>query len=509
MTIHLSIILWMPLAFGLVALVAPSRLARWISLLGALLVLAYTITLLADYDHAAGGLQYVTDLLWIRSLGIHYALAVSGLNLVLLATTSVVFTASAIWSLVAQPDGLRPGLYALLMGLAQSAVLGAFMAQDLALFVIFFDLMLVPFYFLIVIWGGPDRTSAVLRLFLYTLVGSLLMLVGAITTGVLAANGGQPSFLLADLAKTPLGSSAQGWIFLGFALAFLIKMPAFPFHGWMPGGYSNMPIGVLAVFTAILSKVAAYGFLQIALPLFPDAAVRYQELIMIVAVASILYGSAMAFTVTSARLILGYSSIAQLGFIVLGIFAFDNRGADGALLQATNHAIVAGALIFVVAMLAARSGGSEEITDMGGIAKGAPAFAAVFLVLSFALLAMPGTANFIAEFMILLGTFESKLVYALIASIGVALAAFYALRLYVTSMHHRVGAKVKSFEMTGREALVVVPLLLIVIALSIFPQFSLRPAEDGTSQALRATKQAQQAQQAQALAAARADRGTR
>jgi len=492
-TIHLSIILWLPAAAGLLALLLPARLARWISLLGALLVLAYAIALLADYDRAAGGLQYVTDDLWISSLGIHYALGVSGLNLVLLATTAVIFTASAIWTLVDEPDNGKPGVYALLMGLAQTAVLGAFLAQDLVLFVIFFDLMLVPFYFLIVIWGGPDRTSAVLKLFIYTLVGSLLMLVGAITAGVMVANGGEPNFLISELAKTPLGSTAQGWIFLAFALAFLIKMPSFPFHGWMPDGYSNMPIGVLAVFTAILSKVAAYGFLQVALPLFPDAAVRYQELIMIVAVASILYGSAMAFTVDSARLVLGYSSIAQLGFIVLGIFALDGRGADGALLQATNHAIVAGALIFVVAMLARRSGGSEKLSEMGGIAKGAPAFAAVFLVFSFALLAMPGTANFVAEFMILLGTFESKMAFAFIAAIGVALAAFYALRLYISAMHHRVGEKVKSFELTPREALVLVPLLLVVIALALYPQFALGPAQDGTSKALIAAQQVEAA----------------
>ena len=491
MTIHLSIILWLPAVAGLLALLLPARLARSISLLGAVLVLAYAITLLADYDRAAGGLQYVTDVVWIRALGIHYALGVSGLNLVLLATTAVIFTASAIWTLVDEPDNGKPGIYALLMGLAQTAVMGAFLAQDLILFVFFFDLMLVPFYFLIVIWGGPDRTKAVLKLFMYTLVGSLLMLVGAITTGVLAANGAEPSFLLAELAKTPLGSTAQGWIFLAFALAFLIKMPSFPFHGWMPDGYSNMPIGVLAVFTAILSKVAAYGFLQVALPLFPDAAVQYEELILVVAVASILYGSAMAFTVDSARLVLGYSSIAQLGFIVLGIFTFDGRAADGALLQATNHAIVAGALIFVVAMLARRTGGSEKLSEMGGIAKGAPAFAAVFLVFSFAQLAMPGTANFVAEFMILLGTFESKMTFAFIAAIGVALAAFYALRLYISAMHHRVGEKVHSFELTLREGLVLVPLLLVVIALALYPQFALEPAEDGTSKALSAAQQVQ------------------
>jgi NADH-quinone oxidoreductase subunit M len=490
MTIHLSIMLWLPAATGVVALLLPGRAARWAWLLGTLLVLAYAITLLADYDRAAGGLQYVTDEIWIASLGIHYALAASGLNLVLLATTALAFTVAAAW--YTWDDSVeRPGLMALLMGLAQTAVMGAFMAQDLALFVIFFDLMLVPFYFLVVIWGGPDRRQAVLKLFIYTLVGSLLMLVGAIVTGVLAADGGTPSFLLSDLADNPLATGPQAWIFLAFALAFLIKMPVFPFHGWMPDGYRQMPIGVLAVFTAILSKVAAYGFLQVAIPLFPDAAVRFQEALLILALASIIYGSAMAFTVTNARLILGYSSLAQLGFIVLGIFALDTRGADGALLQMVTHALVTVPLILIVGLLARRAHGSEDIRDMGGLAFRAPAFAAVFLVLTLALLAMPGSANFVGEFMILLGVFETKVALAIIATAGVVMAATYALRLYITSMLNRQGSGTDSREMTFREALVVVPVMVVLIALSLVPQFALRPAQDGTREALAAARQVQ------------------
>jgi len=490
MTIHLSIMLWLPAATGVVALLLPGRAARWAWLLGTLLVLAYAITLLADYDRAAGGLQYVTDEIWIASLGIHYALAASGLNLVLLATTALAFTVAAAW--YTWDDSVeRPGLMALLMGLAQTAVMGAFMAQDLALFVIFFDLMLVPFYFLVVIWGGPDRRQAVLKLFIYTLVGSLLMLVGAIVTGVLAADGGAPSFLLSDLADNPLATGPQAWIFLAFALAFLIKMPVFPFHGWMPDGYRQMPVGVLAVFTAILSKVAAYGFLQVAIPLFPDAAVRFQEALLILALASIIYGSAMAFTVTNARLILGYSSLAQLGFIVLGIFALDTRGADGALLQMVTHALVTVPLILIVGLLARRAHGSEDIRDMGGLAFRAPAFAAVFLVLTLALLAMPGSANFVGEFMILLGVFETKVALAIIATAGVVMAATYALRLYITAMLNRQGSDTDSREMTFREALVVVPVMVVLIALSLVPQFALRPAQDGTREALAAARQVQ------------------
>lgn len=505
MAIDLSIVLWLPAAVGVICVLLPGRASRWVWLAGTLAVLAYTVVLLFDYDRAAGGLQYVTDVIWIPSLGIHYALAVSGLNLVLLATTALAFTIAASWY-AWDASVERPGLFALLMGLAQTAVMGAFLAQDLALFVIFFDLMLVPFYFLTVIWGGPDRRAAILKLFIYTLVGSLLMLVGAIVTGVLAAGNGTPSFLLSDLASRPLSSGAQGWIFLAFALAFLIKMPMFPFHGWMPDGYRQMPIGVLAVFTAILSKVAAYGFLQVAIPLFPDAAVRFQEALMILAIVSIIYGSAMAFTVTNARLILGYSSLAQLGFIVLGILALDTRGADGALLQMVTHALVTVPLILIVAMLARRAGGSEDIRDMGGLAFRAPAFAAVFLVFTLALLAMPGSANFIGEFMILLGVFQTKVVLAIVASIGVALAATYALRLYITTMHNRQGSGTDSREMTLREAVVLVPVMLVLIALSFVPQFALRPAQDGTRQSLAAAREIQKKDAAVAAAGMEAKR---
>ncbi len=507
MTIHLSIVLWLPLAAGLLALLVPRAAARWVMLAGALMTLAYAIVIAVDYDTAQRGLQYVTDETWIRTLGIHYKLGVGGLNIVLLLTTAVLFAAAALWAALRDEPAERPGLYAALMGLAQSGVMGAFLAQDLALFVVFFDLMLVPFYFLTLVWGtDPEkRGAAVLKLFIYTLVGSLLMLVGAIATGVLAAEGpGSVTFVLSDLRVNLISSGSQHWIFLVFALAFLIKMPSFPFHGWMPDGYMQMPIAPLAVFTAILSKVAAYGFLQIALPLFPDAAVKYQELLLLTALASILYGSAMAFSTTQARLVLGYSSIAQLGFIVLGIFALDERGADGALLQSANHALVAAPLIFVVALLASRAGGSEDLRDMGGIATKAPVFAAVFLVLTFALLAMPGSANFIGEFMILLGVFQAKTAIAIIASLGVVMAAVYALRLYIRSMHNRVGPLVQARELSAREGLVLVPMLLVVLALALYPQFALKRGERAVAGSLGATKVVQKQQDLVAQAKARA-----
>jgi NADH-quinone oxidoreductase subunit M len=234
-----------------------------------------------------------------------------------------------------------------------------------------------------------------------------------------------------------------------------------------------MPLPALALFSAVLSKVAAYGFLRICLPLFPDASQHFQMLMLLVALASILYGSAMAFTTTHARLILGYSSVAQLGFIVLGIFALNPQGAQGAILQAFNHGLVVAPAFFIVALLARRSDGSEDIRDMGGLAMRAPLLATLFLIVTFATLAMPGSSNFVGEFLILLGVFKAKLAIAIIASTGVVLAAVYALRLYIRTMHNRTGPRVESRELSLRDSFVLVPLVLAILAIALYPGFAL------------------------------------
>jgi NADH-quinone oxidoreductase subunit M len=234
-----------------------------------------------------------------------------------------------------------------------------------------------------------------------------------------------------------------------------------------------MPMPVLALFSAVLSKVAAYGFLRVCLPLFPGASAHFQTLMLLIALFSILYASSLAFTTTNARLILAYSSIAQLGFIVLGVFSLNAQGAQGALLQAFNHGLVVAPAFFIVALLAARSDGSEDIRDMGGIATRAPVLATLFLIVTFATLAMPGSSNFAGEFLILLGVFQTKLAIALIASTGVALAAVYALRMYIRTMHNRTGPRVQPAEMTTRDGLVLVPLVLAILAIALFPQFAL------------------------------------
>lgn len=473
----LSILIWLPAVIGLIAAVLPARLPGRVAALGSLVTIALAISFVARFDSGGGGLQFVTDSVWIQSLGIHYKLGLDGLNVALILLTTVIFSAALIFS--ATREWEHPGLFVFQLGLAQSAVLGAFCAQDLILFVAFFDLMLIPFYFLTGMWGGPDRVRATTKLVIYTLIGSFFMLVAAIATGVIAASDHHTpiTFVISALKGLPLSHSSQNWIFLGFAAAFVVKMPLVPFHGWLPDAYKAMPIPAVAVFSAVLSKVAAYGFLRIVLPLFPYASAHYQTLMLVIALLSVLWGTGVAMTSPDARMVIAYSSVAQLGFITLGIFSLQPQGVQGALLQMLNHALATAPLFFFVAVLAARAGGSELLADMGGIAFRAPILASLFLIVSLATLAIPGSANFAGEFLILLGLFKAKLAVAMIASLGVIGAAAYALRLYVQSMHNRVGAGVQSREIGLGDALAIVPIIGIILVFAFYPQFGLSRSE--------------------------------
>jgi NADH-quinone oxidoreductase subunit M len=497
----LSILIFLPLLGGVIAALVPrgsdhgGLRAGFVSLLFAVATLGIAIGLIADFDSSFGanltffgnvsanpgavdqiqGLQHVTDVTWISQLGIHYKIGVDGLSLFMIALTALLWAGATAWSMFREWP--RPRNYYLMLALGETAALGAFCAQDLALFVLFFDLMLVPFYFLIGIWGGERRVQATTKFVIYTLVGSFLMLAGAVATGILASDGGHVSFALSDLRAHPLSKGSQEWIFLFFAAAFLVKMPAFPFHGWLPDAYRAAPTPVLVVLSGVLSKVGAYGFLRIALPLYPDAAIHFQELLLVIALASILYGSVMAFTQYSATLVVAYSSIAQLGFITLGIFSLRSEGAQGAVLQMVNHGLVVAPLFFIIALLAARSGGTDDLRRMGGLATRAPVLAALFLIVALATLAMPGSANFVGEFLILTGVLKAKIVYALVAGAGVALAAVYMIRLYQRSMHNRLAPGVESRELTTQDGLVLVPVVAVIIALALYPQFVLHRSE--------------------------------
>jgi NADH-quinone oxidoreductase subunit M len=483
--VTLSILIWLPLVISLVAAVFPRDLVGRVAAVGSLITLGIAISFLARFKLGHAGLQFVTDKVWISALGIHYKLGLDGLNVALVVLTTVLFSASVAWASFKEWE--RPRSFYFHFGLAESAVLGAFCAQDLALFVGFFDLMLIPFYFLTGMWGtGPDRVRATTKLVVYTLVGSFFMLAAAVATGVLASSDHSTpiNFTFSALRALPLPHASQEWIFLCFAFAFLVKMPLVPFHGWLADGYKAMPIPAVAVFSGVVSKVAAYGFLRIVLPLFPYAAVHFQTLMLLLALVSIFWATLVAFTTPDARMVVAYSSVAQLSFITLGIFSLRPTGDQGALLQMLNHGLVTAPLFFIVAAAAARAGGSELLADMGGIAFRAPILAALALIVTLATLAMPGSSNFIGEFMILLGVFQSKLAISVIAFAGVVGAAVYALRLFITAFHNRVGVKVASREIGLVDAIAIAPLVLIILVLAFYPQFGLRRSEPSVRAAI-------------------------
>jgi NADH-quinone oxidoreductase subunit M len=494
----IQILLWTPLAAGLLACAMPRRLVPLPTLLTAVTRLGLVIYVVATFNPSLG-LQHTVDESWIPDLGIRYQLGVDGISLFLAVLTSVVWLAMTIWSTINPPERRR--IWFLMLGLAETATLGAFLAQDLILFVLFFDLMLIPFYFLFGSWGTehegrPEEgeglvrpVPATLKMFIYTLVGSLLMLAGAIATGILAADGGTPDFNMQNLAADPLGTGSQYWIFWFFAAAFLVKMPAFPLHGWMPDTYRIAPLPALALFSGVLSKVGAYGFLRVVVPIFPDATSHFQELLMLIAVASILYGSVMAFTQTSARLILGYSSMAQLGFITLGIFSLRADGADGAVLNMVNHGIVIAPLMLIAVLLVERTG-TDDIRRMGGLATRAPVLAALFLIATLALLAMPGSANFIGEFYILNGAFQEKIMFAMVAMVGIVLAAYYALRLYQAAMHNRKPEGIESREVGPLRGTVLAGLVACIVGLALWPGLILHRADESVDTQLSATAEA-------------------
>jgi NADH-quinone oxidoreductase subunit M len=487
----LSVLLWTPLVAGLLILLLPRAAARWVAVAGALVTFGLAIGLAADFDTDAAGLQHVVDDSWIPDLGVRYFLGVDGISVFLVVMTSLLWFAVTLWSaLRGEPGDDRSKLYYFLVGLAGTAALGAFMAQDLLLFVLFFDLMLIPFFFLIGMFGGDNRVAATTKMIVYTLIGSLLMFVGAIATAILASDSvGELTFSIPVLREHLLSSGSQEWIFCFFAAAFLVKMPAFPIHGWMPDAYRAAPLPVLILLSAVLSKVGAYGFLRVALPLFPEATTHFQELVMLIALASILYGSVMAFTQTNVRLIAGYSSVAQLGFITLGIFSLRADGADGAVLQMINHGLVVACVFMVIAILYERFG-TEDLSRMGGQAMRAPFLAALFLVVAMANLAIPGSANFIGEFYILNGVFQSKIAFAFVAAIGIALAAFYSLRLYQRTMHNRLPEGAVSREISWRDGVILTALVANIVALALYPGMILERGQDSVEQNVNAVAEA-------------------
>ena len=415
-----------------------------------------------NFDFSSDLQQFSADREWFSELGISYAVGLYGFQYWLVGLTVVVGAAAIGYGIWAGRERARAyfGLMLFLIG----SLVGVFAAQDLILFYVFFEAMLIPIYVLVGVWGGPARIRATVTFVLYTMAGSLLMLASIIAFGI-----SQGTFLLSEI-----GTSSNEWVFLGFLAAFAVKAPLLPFHGWLRSAYTEAPPEVAAILSGVVSKAAVFGLVWIVLPHFPGPVDDFRELVLVLAAATLVYGSVLAFRQPDIRGVIAYSSMGQMGLIVLGIFAVNDLGLDGAVLHSVNHGLVSAGLFLLAGMVEARTG-TGTFSALGGMAKGRPILAALVMSLGMFALAVPGSANFAGEFAILAGVFSRGWGYAAVGAAAIVLAALYALRLISAILHERRGSAVRepgaegAGDLVTGELALVVPLLAILAVLSAWP----------------------------------------
>jgi NADH-quinone oxidoreductase subunit M len=410
------------------------------------------------YDFTRGGLQFSDQHTWFADLNVSYHVGVYGFSVWLVGLTVVVMAATIAYAFWAGRERTRA--YMGLMLFLTGAIVGVFVAQDLLLFYAFFEAMLIPLYVLVGVWGGPGRLTATLKFVLYTMAGSLLMLASIVVYGL-----SEGTF---DLTK--IGQSSSQWIFLGFVAAFAIKAPLFPLHGWLPDAYRESPPEVAAVLSGVVSKAAAYGFLRIAVTQFPQPAHDFRAPILALAAVGLIYGSLLAFRAPDLRGVIAYSSLAQMGLITMGIFAVNDLGLDGSVLQMVNHGLIS-ATLFLLAGMVERRTSTGELGRLGGMARGRPALATVLLTAGVIALAVPLSSAFAGEFLILAGIFQRGWGWAVTGAVAIVLAAMYVLRLVSAVLHREVGPAVSdsALDLRPAELGVTVPLLACLLALSVWP----------------------------------------
>ncbi|PAP74776.1 NADH dehydrogenase [Rubrivirga sp. SAORIC476] len=475
----LSLVIFLPALGALALLALPSVNAiRWGALGVTLVTFAISIGLWLGFDPAvstAAAPQMATRLLWFGGVDITYFVGVDGLNLLLILLTTLLgpIIVLSSWTYIGKA---HKGYYALML-LLETGVLGVFAAFDVFLFYIFFELTLIPMVFLIGIWGGEDRVYAAVKFVLYTLVGSLLMLVGVLWLGFAAGDAVNGGVFTTDWYKlvsfgVPLG--AQWGLFAVFGLAFMIKVPLFPFHTWLPDAHTQAPTGGSVVLAGVLLKMGTYGLLRFVIPFFPNASAAAAPWIGVLAVIGIVYGALVAFAQTDVKKLVAYSSVSHLGFVVLGVFAFDVIASQGALIQMVNHGISTGALFLIIGMLYERRH-TRAMADFGGIAKSVPVLTFFMLFSVFASAGLPGLNGFVGEFMILIGSWNSPTlgnpVLIAVATTGVIFAAVYLLWMVyrtffgeITNEENRTMA-----DLNGREIGLLLPLAALMLLMGFWP----------------------------------------
>jgi len=467
----LSLLIFLPVLGALALLWIPRGRTQFLfqaALFFTSLTFLWSLRLLWRFNPAVGEMQFVERFRWIPAYGIDYFVGIDGISLFLVLLTTflgpIVILAS--WSISA-----RVKEYLFFMLLLETGMLGAFVALDLFLFYVFWEVMLVPMYFLIGVWGGPRRIYAALKFVLFTMAGSLLMLVAII---YLATRNSQVTQVLTfDLLKIynlQLPYEEQIWLFLAFALSFAIKVPLFPFHTWLPDAHVEAPTAGSVILAGVLLKLGTYGFLRFAIPLFPEAALAAAPFIIALAVIGIVYGAMVAMMQADLKKLVAYSSVSHLGFVMLGLFAFNLQGIQGAIYQMLNHGVSTGGLFLIVGMIYERRH-TRMIADFGGLSKVMPRLAAFFMIVTLSSIALPGTNGFVGEFLILLGAFRSNMLYGVLATTGVILGAVYMLWMFQRVMFGKITKEenTRLKDLTKRETVILCSIVLFVFLMGLYP----------------------------------------
>ncbi|MEO6462476.1 MAG: NADH-quinone oxidoreductase subunit M [Candidatus Eisenbacteria bacterium] len=468
----LTLLVVLPLVGGLIVALLPKSatgMAKHVALLISLAEFALSLPLFFEYKPAGPAFQFLENVPWIEGLGASWHLGIDGVSMLLILLTTALTSIAILASY--QAIHTRERAYYLMLLALEGAMIGTFVALDLLVFYIFWEAMLVPMYLLIGVWGGQERIRAAVKFFLYTMAGSVLMLVAILWLYFLhhAQTGIYTTDLLA-LYQTNVPLGAQTWMFLAFALAFAIKVPMWPFHTWLPLAHVEAPTAGSVILAAVLLKMGCYGFIRFALPLFPNATYAFAGPICALAVIGIIYGALVAMVQPDLKKLVAYSSVSHLGFCMLGLFAFNATGWAGSILQMLNHGITTGALFLLVGVIYERRH-TRLITEFGGLWKVIPVFSIVFLVVMLSSIALPGTNGFVGEFLILLGAFQTQRPWAILAATGVILSACYMLWMYQRVVFGPVTNSDNALlkDLTRREVIVFVPLLALIFWMGLFP----------------------------------------
>lgn len=469
----LSVMTFLPILGVLLLLFIPKEskgTLRGVAMLTTIATFVVSLPILTGFQTIAD-YQFVENVPWIAAgpFAMRYNIGIDGISLWLVILTTFIMPIAVLSTYTAVEEKVKEYMICLL--LLETGMLGAFISLDLFLFYIFWEVMLIPMYFMIGIWGGKNRIYAAVKFFIYTMVGSLLMLVALIYLYFLGTKAGITDFSLLHFYDLNVDPATQTWLFLAFAFAFAIKVPMFPLHTWLPDAHTEAPTAGSVILAAILLKMGTYGYVRFAIPLFPEATHQFTPLIATLSVIGIIYAALVAMVQEDVKKLVAYSSVAHLGFVMLGVFALNEQGVTGGMLQMLNHGVSTGALFLIVGFIYERRH-TRLISDFGGISKQMPIFAVIFMIVTLSSVGLPGTNGFVGEFLILVGAFESSLRwYAIIASSGVIFAAVYMLWMFQRVMFGELDNPKNQVleDLNIREIAIMVPLVVLIFVMGVYP----------------------------------------